>query len=430
MKKILSFICSAAILAACSSGANEFGRIDQIDESIPQPQPVSQITEVRAISGGAIIKVKIPDDKNIKGVVATYERNGEQIQSKISRYVDSLRIEGFRDTQERSVEICTFNSNETKSTPTIVKISPLAPAIQTVVPEMSATAGGIKVKISGNSDKSDLAVCILRDADLSDKDKPVSDIKWVEVTTLFTASDNISLTRRGIEAEEAIFGVYIRDHWGNISDTIKTVLTPMVEVMIPKAGFKYADPGDDNIFQMSSESSTYPVKGLWDGTGTSAAYCFFAVGTCPIPAWLTIDMGHTCELSRIATLPRIAYTIWANAHPRDFEFWGSMAPTGREGSNEHGFDDTWVCLGKFTQYKPSGYEEDGSVGTVTQEDSQYFNAGNDFELDPEAYPHSSDRIRYLRIVFASTFATFELKNATEAAGIQFGEITPYGQVFD
>ena len=39
--------------------------------------------------------------------------------------------------------------------------------------------------------------------------------------------------------------------------------------------------------------------------------------------------------------------------------------------NEHGFDHTWFCLGRFEQAKPSGYEPDGSVGTVTQDDVQY-----------------------------------------------------------
>ena len=432
MKIRLSIILSilfAAILVSCNDKTNEFGRIDQLDDGLAAPSPVT-VTDVRSISGGCIIKVRIPDDKNIKGVVATYIRNGEEVNSKISRYVDTLRVEGFADTEEHTVEVCSFNVNEDKSEPVIVQFKPNIPAIRTVKPTIFASAGGVKIRIEGNTDKSDLAVCLLRDADMSDVDKSVSDTKWVEVTTLFTASDSIVLTRRGIEPVQAIFGVYVRDRWGNVSDTTKAVLTPLQEIQIPKKGFKYYDPGDDNCFSITSEASIYPVTGLWDGSGASTTYCFLAIGKCPIPCWLTIDLGVTVELSRIATLPRIGYNIWSDAHPRDFEFWGSMNPSGQKGSGEHGFDDTWFCLGKFRQFKPSGYNEDGSVGTITVEDRDYFNHGNDFELNNEEYPHAFDHLRYLRIVFVDTFSTFEMPDATEAAGVQFGEITPWGQVIN
>lgn len=426
MKKIVLYSITLALSLACSSNVNEFGRIDQLDNSLSKPQPV-EVTKVKTMSGGAVLWVKIPDDKNIKGVVATYTRNGEEVNARISRYLDSLLVEGYADTKEHEVSVSSFNVNEMKSTPVVVKFNPEAPAVETVSPEVVASAGGVKIKITGNPDKSSLAVCILRDADLANYDKPVKDIKWKEVTTLFTASDNITLTRRGIEPTEAIFGVYIRDRWGNISDTLKSRLTPLEEVKIPKTGFKYANPGDDNCFDLEAERSTYPVTGLWDDSGLSASPHFLAVDKCPMPCWLTIDMGLTVELSRIATLPRIGYNIWAGGQPRDFEFWGSMNPSGKPGKGEHGFDDSWFCLGKFTQFKPSGYNADGSVGTVTQEDAAYFNAGNDFELSNEAYPHAYDAIRYLRIVFVDTFDTFLMPDATEG-GIQFGEVTPWGQV--
>lgn len=423
MHKIL-ILATMLVLCSCTVG-NEFGRIDQLDGSLTAPDPV-EVVRVKSTNGGAVIWVKIPDDKRIKGVIARYERRGEIVNAKVSRYVDSLAIEGYADTEPHRVEVSAFNINEDRSAPVEVDITPLASAIRLVKPTLSKTFGGVKVRIEGNTPRADMAVCILRDADLSDKDKPVGQMKWVEVSTLFTASDNIFLTRRGIEPVEALFGVYLRDRWGNISDTTWTVLTPEVEVQIPKDRFKDGNPGDDNCF---STNSDYPLQGLWDGSGRSDKSHFFACDECPIPAWLTIDMGRTVRLSRIATLPRIAYLIWSNAHPRDFEFWGSMQPTGKQdATNEHGFDDSWFCLGKFIQYKPSGYTKDGLPGTITQEDNDAFNAGNDFELDPDKYPHAYDELRYLRIVFANTFSTFELHSTTGA--IQFGEVTPWGQVVD
>ncbi len=432
MKNIIirsAAIAASALLLLCCAEENH-GRIDQLDGDLSAPQPV-KVTKVTPTSGGAVIWVEIPDDKNIKGVVATYIRGGEEVNAKISRYVDSLKVEGYADTDEHEVQVCSFNINEDKSDPVQVKFNPLPPAIRTVVPTMVATAGGVKINITGNEGKSDLAVCLLRDADVSNADKPVSQIKWKEVTTLFTASNDITLTRRGLEPEDAVFGVYIRDRWGNISDTTKAVLTPLPEVKIPKTGFSYSQGAvyckDDNIFEFESERSSYPVKGLWDDSGHSSTYHFLAVDKVPIPCWVTIDLGCVVEVSRIATLPRIAYPqLFGDGHPRNFEFWGSMDPTGEKGDGEHGFDDTWFCLGKFIQNKPSGYEADGSVGTITQEDTDAFNAGNDFELNSDEYPHAFDHLRYLRIVLTS-FAAWEMPDASTSS-IQFGEVTLYGRV--
>lgn len=438
MKKSTFYTIASSVLLFAACAQPNFGRIDQKDESVPVPSPVT-VTSVRSIPGGAIIKVSIPDDDNIKGVVATYTRNGEVVSTKISRYTDSLTVEGYPDTKEHTAQVASFNINEVQSSSVEVKFTPTTPSILSTKVGILPSFGGIKVRIEGNVDKQNLAVVILRDSTVSHAEDPKS-IKWQEVTTLFTESDSISLARRGIEAQKAIFGVYLRDRWGNVSDTTTNIITPLEEYKIPKTkddnypsakGFSHNREStyalDDNYEQTSTNASLYEVAGLWDGTGTSAAHCFFAADSTPIPMWITIDLGCTATLSRIATLPRIGYLIWSNAHPRDFEFWGSMNPTGKPNyDNEHDFDDTWFCLGKFTQFKPSGYEPDGTVGTCTTEDNTYFNAGNDFELDPDAYPHAYDNIRYLRVVIANTFSSFEYNQTVGA--VQFGEVTPWGQV--
>lgn len=426
MKKTLAILSSLLLAWACSD-VNEFGRVDQLDENVPVPQKVT-IKDVRNTNGGAVIKVSIPDDNNLKGVVATYDRNGTTVNAKISRYVDSLVVEGFSDTDSHVVEVASFNINEVKSEPVKVTINPLPSAIQTASPTITEAFGGIKIHVTGNESKSDLAVCILRCEDVSQADKSVKDIKWVEVTTLFTASNNITLTRRNLEPVKAIYGVYFRDHWGNKSDTSKVVLTPLEETKFPLDKYAYYNPGDDN--SSSTNSTYYPIKGLWDGSGASSTGHFYASNsTDPIPQWLTIDLGVRGKISRITTLPRIAYVIYSGAHPREFEFWGSMGPTGEfvEG-NEYGFDNTWFKLGRFSQGKPSGYDADGTVGTITTEDAEYFNAGNDFELDPSEYPDAYNDVRYLRVVFLNTFSTYELHSTV--GQVQFGEVNAWGQILE
>lgn len=431
MKKILLFVCTAVLAFSCADlRENEFGRLDFFNPDDTPPSPVT-VRDVRSICGGAVIKYDIPDDDRIKGVVAIYERNGETVKAKASRYVDSLVVEGFPDTETHEVNLHSFSAAEVLSTSVPVKIKPDVPTIRTVKASMFPTFGGLQVLVEGNPSRDNLAVTILRCTDLSDLDRPVKDIKWEEVTTLFTESDNIKLTRRGIDTTRAIFGVYLRDNWGSKTDTITSVFSPFVEVELDKSKFKYANPGDDNISSLNE--SFYPLSttpcSLFDGSGASATPHFFASNpTDPMPGWVTIDLGAVCQIDRIETLPRIGYEIWRGAQVRDFEFWGSMAPTGRKGKGEHEFDDTWFCLGKFTQFKPSGYNQDGTVGETSVEDNTYFNDGNDFELNADEYPHAYDNVRYLRIVFANTFSTFEL--GAKVGQVQFGEVTPFGLYVD
>lgn len=429
MKKYLYIILSGILaICSCNSGYDEFVRMIPTDGSVPSPKPLVSVSLRRTIAGGAVFEFVYPDDNNVRGTIATYVRNGETITTKVSRYVDSLLIQGFADTEEHDVEFCTFNVNEVKSASEHMSFTPDPASVNLVSCNVTATYGGVKIFLEGNTSKSDLAVVLLRDEDLSDASLPIEQRKWVEVTTLFTASDKVYLTRRNLEPVEALFAVYVRDHWGNTSKMMGFQATPIPEYKLDNKNFADASLPDDNC---KAASSNYPVKALWDGSGQSKSPYIFACDEAPRPCWLTIRLGQTAHLSRIHTLPRIDYNIWRDAHPRDFEFWGWVKeenPTGEKISktddNPYGFEEGWVHLGTFTQYKPSGYEEDGSVGTITVEDREYFNAGNDFDLDVAKWPHANDAVRYLRVVFVDNFMTYN--SGLKTMAVQIGEITPYG----
>lgn len=128
MKKLLlSFsilLLSAMAISSCSDG----DRIDQRG-GLPLPQQ-PKIVDVKSVPGGAVLKFQIPDDPYLKGIVATYERNGAMVESRISRYLDTLMVEGYADLQEHAVEVRSFNADDVKSEAQTVKITPLeAPAI-------------------------------------------------------------------------------------------------------------------------------------------------------------------------------------------------------------------------------------------------------------------------------------------------------------
>ena len=414
------------VAVSCNDGANEFGRLDNRDNSRPIPAPVQiDVSAVIPTSGGAIIPFTIPDDDNIAGVSARYTRNGEEIVTKVSRYVNKIEVVGFADTNPKTVYVSTFNVNEKSSEPVAVNFTPLEPAIRLAKTTLFQSFGGIKVRIEGNTPRADLTVVLLKDKDVSDLEKPSSQTKWEDLTVMFTAAESITLPRRGIAPEEALFGVYLRDRWGNVSDTTRAVLTPLEEVKLDRALFQKANVADDN---MMPSSSKFPFTNLWDGYNDDgkANYIFDSIEQ-PMPAWFTMDLGVKAKISHIQVWHRGRdYVPYSQAHPRQYEFWGSNNPTGETVSgNEHGFDNSWVKLGAFDQLKPSGYESDGSVGTITQDDLQYWMNGCDFELDNEKFPHAFDEIRYLRVVIINTFSSFEYHGNSK---VQLSEIIPYGQV--
>ena len=59
MKKTIIILLAALALAACSDKLG--GRIDQLAD-VPVPGKVT-VTDIRSITGGAVIKVAIPDDE-------------------------------------------------------------------------------------------------------------------------------------------------------------------------------------------------------------------------------------------------------------------------------------------------------------------------------------------------------------------------------
>lgn len=426
MKKLI--LSCIGVIAILFIGCDDGGRIDQIDNSILAPKAVT-VTSVRSIPGGAVIKVGLPNDPNLKGVVAKYVRNGVQVETRISRYVDSLTIEGFASTDAQKVNVHAFNSNGDLSAPVEVTINPEAPAVQTVQVSMEQSFGGVKIHIENNTFKENLAVVLMACADPTEVDKADEDRKWVEVTTLFTASEDIYLSRRGLEPKETLFGCYLRDNWGNRSGKTIAVLTPREEVEIDATKVLYYNPGDDNSY---ATSSSYPIMALWDRTYTGNSPNLYASNSnCPFPQWLTFDLGKRVVLSRIQKWGRKSYQPFQNANPRDYEFWGAIEdPKGKPANpaNEHGFADCWFKIGTYTQPKPSGYNPDGTPGTITDEDIVCWNQGTEFEMDPLQFPDAYKELRYLRLVVLDTYQTWNTIN--RKGQFQLEEILAFGQVLE
>jgi hypothetical protein len=141
-------------------------------------------------------------------------------------------------------------------------------------------------------------------------------------------------------------------------------------------------------------------------------------------------MGYTAIFSRAQMFHRSS-EVYSGNGVRHFQIWGSMEP------NSDGiWDDSWYLLGDFVPAKPSGYNEDGLPGTITQEDKDYWQNINEFEFPEEKtddIPDAMRPARYYRIRLLDTFETYAAylnadPDFTMNTVYVIGELVLYGQM--
>ncbi len=437
MKKIILSLSIMLIAVAALVSCGDGDRIDQRGGlAIPQ-KPT--ILNVKSVPGGAVVKVSIPDDPNIKGVVATYVRNGATVESRISRYLDTLEVKGYADEAEHEVTIQTFNADDEKSAGQVIKITPEEAPVKTVQFEVFETFGGIKIKITKNPTLAKLALVVQCDQNNPDQELTYDQRKWKDVSTLFTTSDSVMLSRRGLEAVPTVFAFHFRDDFGNVSETQLLKLTPKEETALNKSLCKHYPLSDDNFV---NDPNGGGIPALFDGVINGTGKFFLAAKGCPIPTWFTIALNQTASISRIATNPRGDYMVYQSGNIREWEFWGiyddpaqdlvnnPCSSTDADYDERHGFSHGWFLLTKGEQYKPSGYAPDGTVDGWTTEDREYYLNNTEYECDNTnpLTPRAFDKIRYLRVVVINTFDSWQYHQTS--GGWFIGEISPYGQLYD
>lgn len=367
----------------CNS-CKEEGRIDFIDDSIPAPGKVTNVV-VHNKPGGAVLKYTLPLDKNLLYVRAEYEiKPGVINETKSSFFKDSLVLEGFGIPTTYDVRLFSVGKNEKESEPLIVQINPTTAPVQLATKKFRDTFGGVAIDFE-NPEESSLAIVLMADtANLGYRS---------ELITYYTSSPKGSFTYRGVEGLDPVeqeFAVYLRDRWGNYSDTIIANVTPWFEEFIPKSTWtNYTLPND-----IPPVNASYPITRIWDENYDVDG--FHGIETQMLPSTLTWDLGKSVKLSRIKLWPRNhADDRWKRGHPKVFEIWGSNSPnpTGE-------MDDSWIPLGRFESLKPSG------PGTqITQEDIAFAQEGIEFDFGITDFaPEPFTPIRYIRFRTISTYA--------------------------
>ncbi|WP_212006050.1 DUF5000 domain-containing lipoprotein [Chitinophaga sp. HK235] len=398
MKRYIPLLLAVLWLTACKEEMMKPAYNDAT-----APDQVTKITE-EPIPGGSRLTYVLPSSTNLLYILAEVtNKQGVVRQFKASYYTNTLQIEGLGDTSPYEVKLYSVNKSEVRSAPVTVTIHPLQPPFADVFKSfvMNADFGGVNLKFSNPTGlELEIGFC-----------GPDSVQKGISLLdTYFTATKDGNHTFRGLPPNKARFGVFIRDKWGNTSDTLFQELTPLYEKMLDKSKFREIKlPGDGPVYTTewniayrflwdgkysSSFSNPYDGNGNnWQNLSTNGP----SDGT---PIHITIDLGETAHISRFRINHYYRFTHKAL---RKYELWGSNNPPA------DGSWDNWTKILYYEQEKPSGLQGE-----------QYNDADAEVWLrgDMANFPDGLPAFRYIRVKC--------LENWMGNGNMSFSEITFWG----
>lgn len=364
------------------------------------PGPVSNV-QVLNLPGKVTLTYSLPADPELLYVKAVYEiRKGKSMEMISTFYTNTLTMDGFADTEEREVKLYAVSRTEIASTPVTVKVKPLIPPIEKTFASLSFEAdfGGITTRFL-NEDSSNIVIGVVT------KDERGA---VIQADMFYTSQKVGEFSTRGFDDKERWFGLYVRDRWGNLSDTVGKIVKPFSEQQMDKKLFKpYKLPTDATLFNNQQMSN------LWNnivlgGSSSSTAWLRTANGS-GVPHHITFDMGVTAKLSRFNFIPRGATDeqnlIYAAGDPHLFEIWGSANPSA------DGSYSSWTKIMTCETVKPSGLP----IGTNSNDDIEKAKAGHEFKFPLDAPP-----VRYIRVKMLQTWGNSDY--------FWMAEMTIFGQL--
>jgi len=388
MKRLINRLCIGLLVIATTQSCEQSEIAPTVNDGVA-PGVVTGVT-VTNLSGAATLKYKLPSDPDVLYVKAVYKtKQGVERETKVSYYNNTITVVGFADTDAYEVKLYAVDKGGNVSQPTSVTVNPLVPPYKIIRNSLLAVAnfGGIDVSFE-NATGADVAMVVIAPNTLGE---------LVPINTNYTNLKQGTFITRDLNAVKTEFGVYVRDRWGNVSDTLKVNLTPIFEARLDRTKMKQLTLPTNTDASLGYGGS---VAGLFDGSVTGGYYHTGDGGA--MPKWFTYDMGVTAKLSRMAWWMRQGF--YYNLHsPRKVEIWGSNNPA------PDGSFNGWVLLTEYEQIKPSGLPA-GQLSTVDQAAAE---AGETITI-----PLNAPAVRYIR------FKT--LSNWSAGTYVQIFEIAMWG----
>lgn len=397
MKPIYVLFC-LVILFSCKA---DFEHTPIGGEGGTTPDPVRNARVLRNTPGGAVIAYELPDNVDIQYVRAEFTSSSGRVRDmKVSAYVDTLAISGLGNTEPRLVKLFTVDRKENVSQPVEVTINPLTPPIESIRNslEYSVDFGGFLISYQDNTVKEEVSIYVLKQTEEGDE--------MVEHQILYTAQDIDTLAVRGLPAEENLFGVYVRDRWDNLSDTLFFTTTPWREDYLEKQLMRYISVAGDVTWNNYSGGANHHAYDDVIGNGNYIHTPFPE----EFPHRYTLDLGVNVQLSRFLLWQRPgADVLYQHGAPKHYRVYGRATDPGAGNINNP--LDGWILLTECHSFKPSGLP----LGQNSAEDEAYAAAGEEF-----TFPRDIPEIRYVRFEMLESWSGMLCSVVSEVAF--YGEV--------
>lgn len=357
------------------------------------PEPVSNV-QVENIPGGAILRYDLPKDPDLLSVKAVYKTTvGKEQTISASAYVDSLKIVGLGDTNDYKVTLFTVNHMEKLSSPVEVTIKPQIPPVQRVFESLSYSIdfGGFVVSYD-NDTESEIAIYVLR------KDSTGKEMEYYDA--MYTKLRQGSYPVRGLPDKENQFGIYVRDRYENISDTLLFTGVPMREDQLEKSLFASMKVAGDVGWNFHDGDPTY----AWDDKISNTNYAHTDYPE-EFPHRFTMDLGVTAKLSRFRFWQRPGdEVIYQHGAPKHYRVYGrAEKPVVGSASDPLA---GWTLLMECNSVKPSNLP----LGQFSSEDAEFISKGEEF-----SFPRDIPEVRYLRFEMLESWSGMKCSTIGELA---------------
>jgi hypothetical protein len=352
---------------------------------------------VEPTPGGATIRYDLPNVTDISYVKGEFWFQGAPRIARASAMNNFMEVDGLGSVAPVEITLYVVDHSENVSAPTTVSFSPDQPPIESVFRSLDVVPdwGGIQVQWN-NPTGAEIGFTVYVADSVGEFDNG---------TTVFSSAKQGAQVFRNVpDLNERLFGVSLRDKWGNTTPIKEWLVTPRFEEMIDRKKLsQYALPWDntsDQGYQLFIEmfDGDYVSNGntSWHSLENQPldAYGFTT------PIMFTIDLGGEVTLSRFMLWQgRWAdWFLYGHHNPRLFEVWGTTKTPDLSLPIEYWKDDWRADWTKFADCQIIKPSDPGATtqGTLTAEDMAAANAGHEFYMP--LYP-----VRYLRFVVNATW---------------------------
>ena len=401
------------------------------------PDPVSNV-KVENVNGGAIISYTLPAHKDMLGAKVAYSLTpgGEQMERWTSVEKDTIVLEGYGDTNERTVTVYAVHKSGNVSTGVTATIKPLTPPVEIIRESLEAfpAFGGVKVSWN-NLLRKDMGIALY-------VEDPITH-EMMLFDKYFSNSIDGQTIFRTLEPEEQKIRIEMFDRWQNYASALETTLTPLEEVeLVPidergNAIWSLFDdgrviPGDNtspwrytyrcdnhnNLEYANTIERTFDkcfvfdhFKTPWWHCGVTLTQEMFIPGAGPsvppYPTYVTMDLGRKAVYSRMKYVDYNTSAPFAGNFPVEISVWGCNDPkTIEEVEDPHGiypkgsreanqaywsswviangadtWKNDWVKIAYCTYSFASGETKYSAGLTFTEQDIYEWDNGWDYEFD-------------------------------------------------